>query len=373
MATRLARRTFLGGLAALAGAALVGPAIRPARADEIAGDDWERTGPDRATDRLFAPSSGALFATAGGLLFRSDDAGESWREVALPPPAGSARRELLVHPLDHRVVLASGAEGLYRSDDDAQTWRVILPGPRAAIRLAASRADPSLVFAGLVSGPSHFWLLRSRDGGETWDTLDERQNTLCGWGVPILQPHPSDPARVLRAGDCYAGRDFSDDLEESRDGGASWSPILRPRLAFPVGLVGGAGADPGRWYLAANRDNRSGGSVVFASADDGATWQEIVQHEGGGSMEHGRPNVRVGGLAYDPARPGRVYVALNRSVGPTWQPTHQGSGVAESHDAGASWTDLGRQDLPPIADLALGIDGRWLFAAGAEGVWRLPL
>ena len=83
--------------------------------------------------------------------------------------------------------------------------------------------------------------------------------------------------------------------------------------------------------------------------------------------------MRVGGLAYNPTRSERVVVALNRSLGPDLEQTHQGSGLTVSIDAGATWVDLGRQDLPPVHDLALGIDGKWLFAATSDGVWRLQL
>jgi hypothetical protein len=41
------------------------------------------------------------------------------------------------------------------------------------------------------------------------------------------------------------------------------------------------------------------------------------------------------------------------------------------------WTQqdlsLGRQDIGAVSDLALGVDGRNLYAATDQGLWRLPL
>ena len=45
-----------------------------------------------------------------------------------------------------------------------------------------------------------------------------------------------------------------------------------------------------------------------------------------------------------------------------------------SNDGGASWTDLGQEDIgAEIRDLALGIDGANLYAATEGGVFRLNL
>ena len=219
-----------------------------------------------------------------------------------------------------------------------------------------------------------FRFLRSRDGGATWERLEEAQGTLCGSGVLILQPHPTDPRRAFRTADCYAGRNLQDSLDQSTDQGATWSAVLRPQLSFPSRLVGGRGAAPGRFYLASNNDARRGGSLVFRSDDDGVNWIEVLQFRGGGTMEQpDTPNVRVGGLAYDPAEPDRVYVGLTRALGWSQQRRVLGSGVRASADGGETWFELGRQDLPEIHDLALVVDRQNLYAATERGLWRLSV
>jgi hypothetical protein len=44
-----------------------------------------------------------------------------------------------------------------------------------------------------------------------------------------------------------------------------------------------------------------------------------------------------------------------------------------SRDAGATWSELGARALPKVTGLAVGIDGRYLFARTRSGVYRLAL
>ena len=369
------------GLAWLCTAILLLASLRPVEAAETsaasapvqdgAGADWEQIWADGPVNQLFTPASGALFARAGGLLFRSDDGGATWQSVHHPPEPRSDRPiRMTLDPANHTRLLATGAEGLYLSTDDAASWTLTLPTNEAVAALAISPADPQLLFVALVSSPvvaEGYRLLRSQDGGASWVELDNQTGSLCGFGVRILQPHPLDPARVFRTADCYAGRNLGDDLDQSLDRGQTWSTLFRPNMAYPSRLVGPASSQPARFYLAVQNDFRSGGSSVFRTDNDGASWSEVLAYQGGGTIQQpGQtpgPNVQIGGLTFDPTAPERVYVGLREG----------GSGVQASADAGQSWAPLGQQELGPINDLALGIDARNLYAATDQGLWRLAL
>jgi photosystem II stability/assembly factor-like uncharacterized protein len=41
-----------------------------------------------------------------------------------------------------------------------------------------------------------------------------------------------------------------------------------------------------------------------------------------------------------------------------------------SQDGGASWTDVSPSGMGSVRDVAIGIDGRMMFAAAQTGVWR---
>ncbi|MGE3269845.1 MAG: hypothetical protein AB7P40_13925 [Chloroflexota bacterium] len=327
-------------------------------------------GPDGPAARLFTPASGALFVTAGGGLQRSDDAGATWTPVSLPPRPDNAAVE--VDPTNHQTVYAATSDGLQCTDDGGTTWTPIFPTVGVVRRIAVSPADPGVLYVAQGGkNTGDFWFHRSLDGGATWEQLDEQHYSSCVWGVALLTPHPTDAARVFKTAGCYAGRDLGDVLEESRDHAATWQTIFRPKTAFPKAIVGGSGADPARYYLAVNNDFRAGGSSVLTSLDDAATWTPILEHTGGGSMAGARQSSTIiGGLAYDPTLPDHAFVGLNvlKLGGPVLA-----ASVTMTADGGASWTPAGAATLPTINDLALGIDGKNLFAATEQGVWRLAL
>lgn len=323
-------------------------AIAPASA----ATDWEPTPLTGRVVELIAPASGAFFARTPDGLFRSDDGGSSWRQVNTPP----GFHRVAVDPLDHTVMYVGANDGISKTTDDAATWTLVLPDTgRRAINVAVSPADRNLVYvalAGRNSISSDFWMVRSSDGGATWEPLEEHHNSLCGWGAPILAPHPADSARVFRAASCYAGRSvtFGEILNQSVDRGATWSKAFHVLPRFPTNVVGGYGAVPTRFYLAVHT-GREPTTWVYRSDDDGGSWSQMLE----------QPGAQVGGLTFDPSQPDRVYLGLTTG------------GVSASPDGGQTWIDLGRQDLARINDLAMGIDGQNLYAATDQGLLRLGL
>ena len=312
---------------------------------------WQPTGLGEAVRELFTPASGALFARTREALWRSDDAGATWAPVALPPLGSAGERFVAVDPTNHMVVYVSGAEGLYKSVDDAATWTPILPGNIQAV--VVSPADPRVVYAITLRGSLFFQ--RSRDGGATWEEFPiEIGASPCVSEVLLLEAHPTDAQRVFRTAGCYAGRNFGDGLWESRDQGAAWTETFRVQGTFPRRLVGGQGSAPRRYYLAAGGAVPGARPQLARSDDDAQTWRQLT------SLPLAA-NAAIGGLAYDPAAPDRVWVAIG------------GRGVLRSDDGGATWTELGLPGPGAVNDLVLGVDARNLYAATEQGVWRLSL
>jgi hypothetical protein len=377
-------RPLLGAILALSvylAASLQSPEAAQAQATPPPPEqaEWEPTGLTGATSKLFTPASGAFFAVQWGDLYRSDDAGRTWHAVKQPPAAPPERRTgtpgwlLGVDPFDHTVLYVDGAEGLYKTDDDAATWRMVYrwdeisPAPST---MAISAADPAVVYLYFRSvnapPPGDRRLLRSRDGGATWDEISpDFAKTLCESGYGVFAPHAGDAQRVFIAGDCESPRPPTANLYLSSDQGEHWSLLFdgKQQGAFPRRIVGGGGATPRRLYLATRKPAATGGAYsisLFRSDDDGQTWTE--QQPFGTEVV---PGDDVGGLAYDPANPDQLYVA--RAAASTTVE------VATSSDGGATWTQTGKRNLGTIYDLAFGVDGRNLYAATDRGVFRLRL
>ena len=103
-------------------------------------------------DRLF-------LAAEGGVAYRSDDGGATWR--ALSPPYGGSWFGALALDADRLLLL--GLRGhLFRSEDGGESWTQVVTGTNATLT-AALRVDSEQVLITGLEGT----LLTSRDGGRS--------------------------------------------------------------------------------------------------------------------------------------------------------------------------------------------------------------
>ena len=362
-------RQLLPRLAAALLAVLLAMGAGGLAAQEPRPGTWERLPIQGGT--LFTPANGPLIVwRERGSYARSDDAGETWTEVPVPVPQRTSIKA--IDPTDFSILYLEGPGGLYKSVDGGVTVEPLLATGDEIEKVVVSPVDHNLVYLELseLGSFGRARLLRSRDGGATWEPVDEvTTGRGCSAGANILYPHPSEANRLFYQTwiNCYTGAYSQQEgpLRQSTDQGASWSSRFIPPLRkTPRGLVGGAGAQPNRYYLftrdAGGPAVTPGGkevpanSSIFRTDDDGATWAEVANFE----------NAFIGELVYDPADPDRLYAGFYALPG---------SGVRTSADGGITWTDLGSDVVKAASGLALGIDGRNLYATNQQGVWRLRL
>jgi photosystem II stability/assembly factor-like uncharacterized protein len=142
------------------------PAPKPRGAPST--PDGEKAGGGYHLNRIVAASPARLYIAAeAGHLYRSDDAGASWLELA-SPYHGSFFGML---PLDADAVLAFGLRGnFYRSEDAGASWQKIETGTVQLLDGAARFGAGGVGVVGL-SGV----VLVSRDGGHTF-RLDQQSD-----------------------------------------------------------------------------------------------------------------------------------------------------------------------------------------------------
>jgi hypothetical protein len=353
---------------------------------------------------IFTPRTGALVVRTSQLM-RSDDSGATFLPVT--PPADSDRRFPpvgWVDPTDAAIVYRTGqvavsahslfaaSDGLlYKSTDGGTTWRPIIQTANYSNRnmvvgLAVSPADHNWLYVALGQGDSFVpdTLLGSTDGGETWSKFEHQHPDQCYWGINIFQSHPTDPTRLFDSTSCSVGGGRGFSVNQSTDRGTTFQKFWSsgPETARPIRLAGGQGARSTRWYLAAKDDAGAGGSSVQRSDDNGATWSEILAYRGGGRQGTSSPdadpnelNITIAGLVYNPTHPDTLYVARTAfgAAGTEDGSTVVTSGVTVSTDGGATWSDLGSQQMGKVADLALGIDAKNLYLGSDQGLFALPL
>jgi photosystem II stability/assembly factor-like uncharacterized protein len=267
---------------------------------------------------------------------KSSDGGRTWVESGL---AGEQVFSVAVSAADSAVYAGTEPSALYRSDDGGALWRD-LPGllelpsrptwsfpPRpwtSHVRwIAPSPHEADVLLAGIELGG----LMRSTDGGETWD--DHRPGAQPD--VHSLTWHPRAEDRAYEAGGGGAAW--------SEDSGDTWQPADDGRDRHYTWSVAVDPDDPELWYVsastgpfAAHRRGRDPQARVFRRSRENG-WVALA-----GGLPDPLPAMPYALVAADR---GRLFAGL--ANGELW----------ESGDRGDSWRrcDLS-EPLPGLLALA---------------------
>ncbi|HEX4231055.1 MAG TPA: YCF48-related protein [Bryobacteraceae bacterium] len=212
-------RSLSGATAVLSVAAFAIAATTPTR-PEMPKADWHISGPfgGSATAIAIDPAHPniILAGARNSLLYKSDDAGATWRMLPLPPRTFGEITSILIDAADSRHYLvgmiSTFRPGVFESPDGGNTWvenkDVYDIGVRA---LAASASDPEIFAAGTLKG-----VMLSKDSGKTWSRISDPAN-LEMQGVTAVAIDPKDP-NIIYAGTTHLPWRTS-------DGGKTWSSI----------------------------------------------------------------------------------------------------------------------------------------------------
>lgn len=226
------------------------------------------------TGSVVAAVAAPAFPGARNHVYRSDDGGETF--VALGEGlSGLTFDTLEMAPTDTRRVYLSGLTFtprrvvIYRSDDGGATLREMPFTPPAmldgAYIAAVDPRDADIVYVRGTLAPTDASatrgtvLLRSRDGGNTWEELARTRGAMLGFAI-------SDDGRTLWMG----GPDAADRLQRSDDGGTTWKRISDVEvlcLRQHAGVL----------YVCANY--LSAGYALGRSHDGGSTIEPLVRFE----------------------------------------------------------------------------------------------
>src|SRR5499427_5945022 len=371
---------FLGGLHWR----LIGP-FRGGRVVAVAGDPT-----DRGT---------FYFGSTGGGVWKTIDAGLSWRNISDGFFKRASVGALAVAPSDPNVIYAgmgecciranvSHGDGVYRSTDAAATWSHCgLEATRHIGRVRAHPANPDLVYVaalGHAHGPNdERGVYRSMDGGASWDLVLHRGPEA---GAVDLAMDPRNP-RILYAAFWQSRRlpwrldsgGPGSGLWRTTDGGDTWTDLSR-RPGLPKGTLGriGVAASPARrgrlWAIVEAEDG-----AVFRSDDDGEHWERLseqpelrhrawyYQHifadpldpetvwaldmDVWRSVDGGRvfasvpvPHGDAHDVWFDPADPSRLILGSD-------------GGANVSYDGGANWSSCFNQPTADLYDVGGGESG----------------
>ncbi|MFC3881206.1 WD40/YVTN/BNR-like repeat-containing protein [Algoriphagus namhaensis] len=242
------------------------------------------------------------FTLPGTGMFRSDDAGETWRHIGLND--SWAISEIEIHPNDPDIVFVTVLghlwtknqnRGLYRTLDGGKSWEQVLykNDVTGANEVQISPSDPQIMYASLwevypgISGENS-GVYRSRDGGTTWEHCTNGLPSgpkIGRIGLTVSSTNP-DKAYAL-IDNLNNSRNEAAELYKTEDGGLNWTKTH----AGPFKIFPGIG-----WYFTDVYVNPENDEEVFClgvrlahSLDGGKTFSYI-----GGQVSRMTPSLAQG-------------------------------------------------------------------------------
>lgn len=256
--------------------------------------------------RLYAPTN-----REG--MWVSEDGGQTWREIN----RGLVYKEiwsLVQHPKTGELMVGTGPSAFFTSCDGGETWvesaqlrslpttkNWTFPGPPhvSPIKdIGICADDPSLVFGSIEEGG----VVRSRDGGRTFDQIDEHNGIYDDVHTVTIMPDNHQTLVATTGKGVYRSTDGGDTWTLSSDGldGRTYMSHLvlhpsRPHVLFTAA----AGCPPPMWPKPQGAD-----AGFFRSEDQGRTWVRLT----GGLPAYLTAAPRC--VAGDPLDPDAVFVGM---------------------------------------------------------------
>ena len=301
----------------------------------------------------------------GNGVYRSDDAGATWRHLGLDETRHTGRVQ--VHPDDPDVVYVAALgnlwrstpeRGVYRSRNGGRDWERVLfiDEHTGAIDLAIDPSNPDVLYAAMYQRQRRTWgfngggpgsgVYKTADGGDTWRELSNGlpEGDKGRIGIALAPTNP----QVLNALVQHATESGG---YRSEDGGESWEKVsdqnIRPMYYSHVFIDP---TDENRVYTLATSSHRS--------EDGGRTFTEIAE----------RPTYDVGvhadqhSMWINPGNPDHFYLAGD-------------AGLHETYDRGATFRRI--HNIPIGQFYAITVDNRdpyWIYGGMQDNhSWMGPV
>ncbi len=234
----------------------------------------------RDGDVVLVAAEGPLWSAGGERgVYKTVDGGDTWSAV-LEIDENTGVTDLEYDPSNPDIVYAAAyqrrrhiwaflgggpSSGIYKSTDAGDTWRQVTEGlPRGdvgKIGLAVTAADPDLVYATIEADAEARGFYRSADRGESW----ERRSTYISGGTgphyyQEIEASPQDPRLVYQM-DVF--------IQVTRDAGVSFDYLGTGREKHSDNHALWIDPDDGR-HLLAGTD-----AGLYETFDQGVTWRHF--------------------------------------------------------------------------------------------------
>ncbi len=247
-----------------------------------------------------------LFAgTEADGIYRSTDGGRSWLPCGVGA-GGATINCLWVSPNfgRDRLVLAGTSAGILRSTDGGNTWDVVYQDEELVLALAGTASA-------ICAGTLEQGILRSSDGGQTWQVSN---NGLAARAFLRMLTVAEQPALILAFGP-------QEGVVMSRDAGKSWQPVPGLEDRLPLNAMAAANQGTGKPPLLIVSTSEG---HILRSVDAGASWMASAVGIPASALVFDRGGKRVWAATAD------GYLFASRNGGISWEGLPRAPFVGES-------------------------------------------
>lgn len=259
---------------------------------------WRNIGPDRGGRSLGSTGSPGrpneyYFGATGGGLWKTVDGGNEWFPVTDGQISSSSIGAVAVADTNPDIIYIGGGEtqlrgsitqgdGVYKSSDAGKTWRHLgLRETQAIARIRVHPTNPDIVYVAALGHPygdnEERGVFRSTDGGNTWKKVLYVSPRAGAADLIIDRTNPkiiyASTWQVYRKAWKMWGGGPDCKLFKSTDGGDNWIELTKnPGMPEgPLGKIGITVSPVDNNRLWAIVEANEGG--VFRSDDGGWTWK----------------------------------------------------------------------------------------------------
>jgi len=191
-----------------------------------------------------------------GKIIRTDDGGDTWREIHTETATGTYIQHIAVSPHEDRVILAANSQGfLMRTDNDGEDWQGMHNFEEPLTNILFDGNDKDVVWALNDDG---VW--RSDNKGKEFTPITEEQEELEEVGDYYLLS--SSRGKLFLSTD--------EGFFKSNDKGGSWEKIytLNNPSQYPVKVFTAFPGKDGHWAVGA-------GMTLYLTEDAGVSWKSV--------------------------------------------------------------------------------------------------
>jgi len=261
-------------------------------------------------------STDIIYAGTFYLPYKTTDGGKTWFSIKTGIIDDSDIFAIDIDPRDRNHIIASACSGIYETRNAGSMWRKVQGIPSQSRRTRAIMQHPSvagIVFAGTTEG---FWRSDRSGDANSWMVTTSRQLEVNSIAV-----HPSNPETVYIGTNNYG-------VMVSHDSGRTFVPSNGGYSGRFANAILPDRVVPDRIY-ATTINTTTGGGFFFVSEDGGDTWRPSMRN---------MPSRLIGySILQDATNPEVIYLGTNL-------------GVYRSLDRGASWSPVWTTTRPTAPD-----------------------